>query len=131
MPGLIVRTLSLLLLLATSAFSKDFQIADVAALKKAVAAAQPGDNLILREGEWRDAKIVFKGHGTSTSPITLKAAAPGKTIFTGKSTLGIYGEYLVIEGVQFKDPDPELSDLIQFRLDSDEQAQHCRLTNCE
>ena len=131
MPELNLRTLSLLFLLASSTFGKDFPIADVAGLKAAVAAAQPGDNIILREGEWRDAKLVFKGHGTSNAPITLKAAIPGKTILTGSSSLGVFGEYLVIDGLLFKDPDPNQSDLIQFRLDSDELAQNCRMTNCE
>jgi poly(beta-D-mannuronate) lyase len=126
-----VRTLLLLFLLPSCAFSKDFQIADVDELKAAVKVVQPGDSLILREGKWRDVRIILKGHGTAALPITLKAAVPGKTVVTGASTLGIFGEHLVVEGLLFKDPDPELSDLIQFRLDSDELAQNCRMTNCE
>jgi poly(beta-D-mannuronate) lyase len=109
---------------------KDFQIADVAALEAALKVAQPGDNVVLREGEWRDAKIAFKGQGTQSAPITLKAATPGKTVITGKSSLRIFGEYLVIEGLLFIDPDPEQSDFIQFRMDSDEVSKHCRMTNC-
>ena len=95
---------------AAPVFAKEISVADVAALQTALKAAQPGDNLVLREGEWRDAKIVFKGQGTEGAPITLKAATPGKTILTGRSTLNIFGEYLVVEGLFFRDPDPEQSD---------------------
>lgn len=92
--------------------------------------AKPGTSIILREGEWRDAQIILKAQGAPQQPITLKAAVPGKTILTGSSTLRLAGEYLVIEGLSFLDPDPKVSDLIQFRNDSDELALHCRMTNC-
>jgi poly(beta-D-mannuronate) lyase len=120
----------LLCVLAAPAVAKDVPIDDVAALKTALSAAQPGDNLILRAGEWRDANLVFTGRGTPAAPITLKAATPGQTVFTGQSTLRIGGVHLVVEGLLFRDPAPEVSDLIQFRADSKHLAQHCRLTNC-
>jgi len=110
--------------------AKDIPIGDVAALESALKSARPGDTLILSEGEWRDVKIVFKGQGTKAKPITMKAATPGKTVITGKSTLRIGGEHLVVEGLLFKDPDPGVSDMIQFRVDSDELAHHCRMTDC-
>jgi poly(beta-D-mannuronate) lyase len=92
---------------------------------------QPGDNLILKSGEWRDAKIVLRAQGTAAAPITLKAAEPGKTAFTGMSLLRIGGEHLIVEGLLFADPHPSVSDLITFRIDSDELARHCRMTNCK
>ena len=110
--------------------AEDLQVDDPAALEAAVKSAQPGDNIILREGEWRDAKLVFRGQGTESAPITLKAAQPSKTMITGTSILRIHGEYLVVEGLLFQDPDPTVSDLINFRMDSDELAHHCRLTDC-
>lgn len=125
-----MRSLILLPLLALSAFAKDIPVTDVRVLKEALKSAQPGDNLILPEGEWRDAEINFTGKGTKDAPITLKAATPGKTVITGKSTLRIGGEHLVVEGLLFKDPDTSVSDLILFRKDSKNLAQHCRMTNC-
>ena len=125
-----MRALLILPFLVVPVVAKDIPIADVAALKAALDSAHPGDNLVLREGEWRDAKIIVKGRGSKAKPITLKAASPGKTILTGKSTLRLSGEHLVVEGLLFQDPDPSVSDLIDFRVDSDELAQHCRMTNC-
>jgi poly(beta-D-mannuronate) lyase len=129
-----LRALALLLLflptIAAPVFATEISVADVAALHTALKAARPGDTLVMREGEWRDAKIAFKCQGTEGAPVTLKAAAPGKTILTGRSSLNIFGKYLVVEGLLFRDPDPEQSDCIQFRMDSDEPAEHCRMTNC-
>lgn len=110
--------------------AKDFSIADVAALAAANAAAKPGDTLTLREGEWADAEILFMAHGTKEAPITLRAASTGKTVFTGKSTLRIGGEHLVVQGLFFKDPDNAVGELILFRKDSKSLANHCRMTNC-
>jgi poly(beta-D-mannuronate) lyase len=62
--------------------------------------------------------------------VSLKAATPGKTVFTGKSTLKLSGEHLLVDGLHFKEPDPTISDLIMFRKDSKTLASHCRLTNC-
>ncbi len=115
---------------AVSLMAKDIPVADARAFPEALAAAQPGDCLILAEGEWRDASLVFTGKGTEDAPITLRAATPGKTVLTGKSTLRIGGEYLVVEGLLFQNPDPSVSDLIEFRQNSKKLARHCRLTGC-
>jgi poly(beta-D-mannuronate) lyase len=125
-----MRSLFLLPFLALPAFSKELPIADAAALTAAMGQVQPGDQLILAAGEWRDVELKFIGKGSAEAPITLRAAAPGKTILTGKSTLRMAGEHLVVDGLYFKDPDPTVSDLITFREDSDNLAHHCRLTNC-
>lgn len=126
-------TLYVLLLmpfLAVSAVANEISVADVVALKMALTTARPGDILVLPEGELRDVEIVFVGKGTKAAPITLKAATPGKTMLTGKSTLRIGGEHLVVEGLFFKNPDPDVKDLIEFRVNTDNLSQHCRLTGC-
>jgi poly(beta-D-mannuronate) lyase len=128
--GSLLRAFVLLLILTTGVRAKNLPIDNVASLQAAMKSAEPGDNLVLREGEWHDAKIIFRGRGTASAPITLSAATPGKTVLTGKSSLRIHGEYLAVEGLSFSDPDPSQSDLIQFRADSDELARHCRMSNC-
>lgn len=109
---------------------KEFPIADVAEMESALEHVAPGDRLLLAPGEWRDAQIRLRASGTPDAPIVLAAAEPGQTVFTGKSTLRMGGEHLVVEGLLFQDPDPSVSDLIEFRIDSDELAHYCRLTNC-
>ncbi len=110
--------------------AKNYLVVDVPAFEKAIKSVQPGDNIILSEGEWQDARLIFRGKGTQSAPITLKASHPGKTVITGKSILRMHGDHLVVEGLLFQDPDPLVSDLINFRMDSDELCHNCRLTNC-
>src|SRR5687768_9047560 len=105
--GLMKRQLiSLLILdiLARSLCAKDIPVVDAIALRAVLASANPGDHLILSEGEWRDVDIIFTGQGTEAAPITLKAAVPGKTVLTGSSTLRLGGQYFVVEGLLFQDP---------------------------
>jgi len=121
-----LTSLLVLVSLLSIASGKDIPVTDPAALP----AAQPGDTLVLPEGEFKDVALLFVGSGTEAAPITLKAAVPGKAIFTGTSTLKLSGQHLVVDGLHFKEPDPTISDLIMFRKDSKTLASHCRLTNC-
>ncbi|MES2697413.1 MAG: polysaccharide lyase 6 family protein [Verrucomicrobiota bacterium] len=63
---------------------------------------EPGDVVILPDTTWTDQKLVFKGKGTAEKPITLRASTPGQFILSGKSSLTIEGEYLVVEGITLK-----------------------------
>ena len=127
---LLIASAFAVLTMQATLHARDFSIGDISEVNSAMKEANPGDNLILKAGEWPDAQIRFRGHGEKNKPITLKAAEPGKTIITGKSTLRVGGEHLVVEGLLFQDPDPTVSDLIQLRIDSDELAHNCRMTNC-
>ncbi len=125
-----MRTLTIaycsLLCLSMTSQAAEKAVSDPAQLP----AASPGDVLVLPEGEFADVALLLKGKGSEKAPITLRAAVPGKTVFTGKSTLRIAGEHLVVEGLHFRDPDPSVSDLIVFREDAKASSSHCRLTRC-
>ncbi len=125
-----MRLLASLLLLPLAMTARDILVTDLVSLEAAVKAAQPGDNIVLREGAWADTVIKFKGQGTAAAPITLRAAIPGKTIFTGASGIRIGGEHLVVEGLWFQALDPSIGDSIEFRIDSKNLARHCRMTQC-
>lgn len=109
--------------------AKQIPVADEVAFNHAVANVRPGDVLVLREGQWPDAKLLFSGRGTANAPITLRAAVPGKTILSGKTQLRIGGEYLTVDGLWFQNPDPVVGDTIEFRDDKKRPSRHCRLTN--
>ncbi len=83
--------------------------------------AKPGDTLIMAEGTWQDQAIVLRGKGTEKQPITLRAAVPGKTVLTGKSSIAVEGEYLVVSGLLLKD-NTAAGDSISL------SGNHCRLT---
>jgi len=131
-PRIAIAALGLALLLSQSrpAAASDIAVADIMALEQALTTVRPGDNLILGAGVWSDGKVVFTGQGTKEAPITLKAAKPGTAVFTGKSTLLISGEHLVVEGLWFKDPDPGVKSVIEVSAGAKSASHHCRLTNC-
>ena len=45
--------------------------------RDAIKALQPGDTVVLANGEWRDFEILFLGEGTAEQPITLTAETKG------------------------------------------------------
>src|SRR4051812_42764365 len=61
----------------------------------------PGDVLVMADGTWTDQAIVFRGKGTEDRPLSLRAQTPGKVVLTGKSSLEIDGEHLVVGGLCF------------------------------
>lgn len=112
-------------------------VSTVKELEAAVRDATPGSTIVMTAGEWRDAELVFDGTrsangrgGTSEEqPITLKAAEPGKTVLTGKSTLRIAGDHMVVSGLLFERGGLDGGTaVVQFRNGSSRPATNSRLT---
>lgn len=91
--------------------------------------SQPGDTLVMANGIWTNQKIVFKGNGTSSQNIVLIAETPGEVILNGYSTLRIAGSYLLVDGLQFKNGYSSSGGVVEFRYDSNNESNNCRLTN--
>lgn len=64
---------------------------------------QPGDTVILNDGQWNDQAIVCSGKGASEKPITFRAATPGKVVLGGNSSVVVDGEHVVVSGLFVKD----------------------------
>ncbi|GAA4113589.1 hypothetical protein GCM10022393_12690 [Aquimarina addita] len=103
-------------------------VSDIEAFNKAIAAAKPGDEIILGNGTWTDAHFVFTAEGTKEAPITIKAEENGKVILSGNTSLKIGGKHLVIQGLVFNDGFTEEDALIIFKTDDGKLAENCRLT---
>lgn len=69
---------------------------------KAVSEAKPGDRIVLANGVWMDAELVFEGKGEKDKPIVLTVEEKGKVTLEGQSYLQLAGEYLHVEGLVFK-----------------------------
>ena len=108
-------------------------VSDIVALNDAIQNAQPGDVIVLKNGVWKDVEIKFRGKGTKDNPITLKAETAGKVIIEGQSYLKFGGEYLVVDGLHFKNGFSPSSAVVDFKIshkDSlDEIAYNCKFTN--
>lgn len=84
-----------------------------------------GDKVVLKSGDWKNQQLNFKGKGTKDNPITLIAEKGGSTILTGASSLKIDGEWLIVDGLVFKDGYLEKGHVVLFATGSS----NCRLTN--
>jgi len=109
---------------------KVVKVATIADLNSAVKEAKPGDNIIMANGVWKDVEIKFSGKGTKDKPITLSAENKGEVTIEGRSNLKLGGEYLVVEGLHFKNGYTPDKTLIRFKIDNKNIANHSKVTNC-
>ncbi|MDT7831456.1 chondroitinase-B domain-containing protein [Flavobacteriaceae bacterium S356] len=124
-----VFTLSLFF--CTMSYSQEsVSVSNISEFNAAIKKAVPGTTIWIRNGEWRDVHLQVTGIGKKDQPITIKAETPGKVIITGDSRMSIYGKYLVVDGLWFKDGSPTSKSIISFRKNSKEFAFNSRLTNC-
>jgi poly(beta-D-mannuronate) lyase len=105
-------------------------VKDVTEFNNAVKNASPGDVITLANGVWENAELVFEGKGTAENPITLTVEEKGKVTLEGASNLQIAGDYLIVEGLVFKNGYTPTNAVISFRKSREEMANNCRLTEC-
>ncbi len=105
-------------------------VRDINAFNEAVKKAQPGDKIVLANGVWKDTELVFTGKGTAEKPITLSVEEKGKVTFEGQSNLRMAGEYLVVEGLVFKNGYTPTSEVISLRRNKEHLCNNCRVTEC-
>jgi poly(beta-D-mannuronate) lyase len=91
---------------------------------------QAGDIVYLEDGTYTDFQVTFRGTGSEASPVTLKAKNQGKVILTGKLNLKMSGQYLIVDGLVFKNGQAANGDIVEFRTGSSTFADHCRMTRC-
>ena len=103
-------------------------VEDVNALKLAIKEAKAGNEIVLKNGVWKDAQINFFGKGTKENPITLRAETPGKVFLEGQSFLHLGGNYLVVDGLYFRNGYSPTS-VIKFMINKDSIANNTRVTN--
>lgn len=109
--------------------NKGIYVKDIVELKKAIAQAVPGDEIVMANGDWTDVKIRFVGYGTEKLPIILKAETAGKVIIKGKSNLKLGGEYLMVDGLYFTNGSSPSESVIEFAINQDTVANHSKIIN--
>lgn len=120
---IIFSTLFLFILQVNRVGAKDYAVSSAKEIDELNLVA--GDRVLLKKGVWKDQSLVFKGIGTADKPIIFKAEKAGETIISGHSTLVIDGEFLVVDGLVFRDGEAFKKNVIAFS----EQSKNCRLTN--
>src|SRR5688572_27316207 len=118
--------IALLLTIAPSALAADRPAANGDELRAAIAAAKPGDQIVLRDGEWKDVSIEITAGGDKDKPLTLRAQTPGKVVLTGSSRLKLAAPHVVVDGLLFQGGALSDTDGQVIHFNSD----HGRVTNC-
>ncbi|WP_343535201.1 chondroitinase-B domain-containing protein [Pedobacter sp.] len=122
--------ISFLALFLITSFTKaaDVLVSTPQELKSAVAKAKPGDVILLKNKVWTDVQLVVSGKGTKEKPIWVKPENGDKVQISGKSNLKIGGEYTIIKGFHFKGGYSPKEHVVTFRVDNDNLANNCRIT---
>lgn len=102
----------------------------VAEFEEMLQKVQPGDSIILANGAWMDAELLFEANGTAEKPITLTVEEKGKVTLEGASNLRIAGDHLIVKGLVFKNGYTPTNAVISFRKNREEMSNNSRLTEC-
>ena len=128
--NLLVISLFLLFISCNEVSSNLINVKNNEELKTAINDAKPGDEIVLSNGVWKDVEIEFIGEGTKENPITLRAETAGEVFIEGVSNLKFGGKYLVVSGLHFRNGYTPSKNVIAFRIDENQIANNCRVTNC-
>jgi poly(beta-D-mannuronate) lyase len=93
-------------------------------LTSACRAAQPGDEVVLRDGVYADWKATLVGAGTKEQPIVIRPQTPGGVTFRRDTRLRLGGQWLQLRGFQFEHCGPDTCLLLSA-------ARDCRVTQCQ
>lgn len=120
---------STLLLIAHFAVAMNYKVVNVDEYLSAVKKLQPGDTLTLAKGVWKNQNIVFHGEGTKDKPIVLTVEKYGETTLEGQSSLQLFGNYLVVDGLVFINGYSPTQKVIEFRKGTSKTANYSVLKN--
>ncbi len=98
-------------------------------LYEAIKQAEPGTQIIMANGVWKDIALNFTGNGEEGKVISIKAETPGKVFIEGQSYLKFGGSYLSVDGLYFRNGYTPSNAVITFRIDEDALGHHCTVSN--
>ncbi len=127
---IMLLSFSILLVSCSPGSSNKIGVKDYSELVKAISQAQAGDEIILQNGVWKNVEIKFEAQGRSDAPITLRAETAGDVFLEGQSSLELAGEYLIVEGLTFRNGFTPSNSVIDFRIDENRIANHSSIINC-
>lgn len=108
--------------------ARDWLVHSQAEYRDAAARVQPGDTILLADGEWKDFAVVLRGEGLPGKPIRLAAQTPGKVALTGLSNLKLSGRNLEVANLVFRDGHSPDDEVVAFRTSSKAWAEDSRVT---
>ena len=122
-------TMSFFLSLSLLSYGNFITVKNIQELNKAIRNVKPGDTVILQNGDWKNVTINLDCIGSKEKPVIIKAQTPGKVLITGNSKLKIGGQFMIVDGLYFRDGYAGKDAVIAFRIDNKLLASNCRVTN--
>ncbi len=98
--ALAVTAASLLTMVVCAGAAEVHEVASPDDLSGAMEAAEPGDEIVLADGEWLDADLNITCSGAPDAPITIRPQTPGGLTLTGISWVRLSGSHLVLSGLR-------------------------------
>ncbi|MGJ8743456.1 chondroitinase-B domain-containing protein [Polaribacter sp.] len=126
----LIISIILLLVSCNEKVTNSILVSTKSELNEAIKNAKPGDDIVLKNGIYKDLEIVFTGEGTKENPITLRAETPGEVFIEGVSSLQLGGSYLEVNGLFFRNGHSPSTNVIGFRISEKEVANYAKVTNC-
>lgn len=127
----------LFLIFSSKVKAAEYLVGTINEFETVLTKVKAGDYIIWKDGNYTDVKIDFSpaNNGTKEQSIFLKAQTAGKVTFSGSSQLFISGNYLVVEGLLFEgnctlETNQNVIDFRSKDKKINNEANHCRLTNC-
>ncbi|MDX2186429.1 MAG: chondroitinase-B domain-containing protein [Opitutaceae bacterium] len=108
----------------------EVQVSDPDTLLAALKTANPGDEIVLAKGTYRDVALRWSRDGTADKPIILRAETTGQVFLEGESYLRLGGDHLVVEGLVFRNGYAPKGGVVEFMVDDGNIANHSRVTAC-
>ena len=127
---LLIISLFLTLISCNKKVTNSILVSNKSELKEAIENAKAGDDIVLKEGTYKDIEIKFYGEGTKENPISLRAETVGKVFIEGVSNLRIGGNYLEVSGLFFRNGYTPTKDAIAFKINNDTVANYSSVINC-
>jgi len=111
-------------------FAKSIKVGTITQFDETIKNIAPGDSVILANGTWKDAELVFKGKGEKDKRIYLTAETFGQVTLEGQSCLRLSGEWLHVSGLVFVNGCTPSKSVIEFKTSSKNYAYNTVLTDC-
>ncbi len=108
--------------------ANEFLVRDIDQYNKVAKNIKAGQTIILADGIWQDFEILLSATGSQDKLVRLTAQTEGAVILSGQSNLRLQGEYLEVSGLVFKNGFSPSGEVISFRGDSKNFANHSRVT---
>lgn len=111
------------------AYSNNIKVHSLSELDNAIKSAKPGDEIVMANGVWNNVQIKFSASGTMDKPIVLKAENPGKVFIEGLSDLKLGGNFLIVDGLYFRNGYTPSKSVITFKINDKNIANNCKVIN--